>query len=107
MSRFGQLHEYQASQEPVSAYLERVALFFQANDIPEEKRVAVFLSVVGATTYALLRDLLAPQKPQDKPLRDLFAVLKTHFEPKPLVIEQRFHFHRRDQKPLESIAEYM
>ena len=107
MSRFGQLHEYQASQEPVSAYLERVTLFFQANEIAEEKQVAVFLSVVGATTYALLRDLLAPKKPHEKSLGDLFAALKTHFEPKPLVIEQRFHFHRRDQKPLESIAEYV
>ena len=59
MLHFGQVHEYQASQEPVSAYLERISLFFQVNEIAEEKQVVVFLSVVGATTYTLLRDLLA------------------------------------------------
>ena len=47
MSRFGQLHKYQANQEPVSAYLEQVALFFQANDILEGKQVALLLSIVG------------------------------------------------------------
>ena len=69
--------------------------------------MAVFLSVVGAMKYTLLRDLLAPKKPQEKSLADLFAALKMHFEPKTLVIEQRFHFHRRYQKLLESIAEYV
>ena len=72
----------------MSAYLELVSLFFQANEIVEEKQVAVFLSAVGSTTYALLRDLLAPEKPQEKSLGDLFADLKMHFERKPLVIEQ-------------------
>ena len=38
---------------------------------------------------------------------DLFATLKTDYELRPLVMEQRFHFHRRDQKSLESLAEYV
>ena len=46
MSWFMQLHEYQANQERVSAYLEQVALFFEANGILEGKQMAVFLSVV-------------------------------------------------------------
>ena len=96
MSLFGQLHEYQTRQEPVSAYLEWVSLFFQANEIAEEKQVAVFLSAVGATVYVLLRGLLAPQKLQEKFLGDLFGALKMNFEPKTLVTEQRFHFHPRN-----------
>ena len=108
MSRFGQLHEYQASQEPVSAYLERVSLFLQANEILEEKQVHGCLPQRGGSYD--VRSLERPTgsaKAKEKSLGDLFAALKTHFEPKPLVIEQRFHFHRRDQKPLESIAEYV
>ena len=107
MLHFGQLHKYQASQESISAYLELVDVFFLASDIPEEKQVTVFLSIVRARTYALLRDLLAPQKPQEKSLQDLFATLKMHYEPRPLVIEQQFHFNHRDQKSLESIAKYV
>ena len=59
LSHFGQLHEYQASQEPISAYLEQVALFYQVNNIVEGKQMAAFLSVVAAMMYALLRNLLA------------------------------------------------
>ena len=35
------------------------------------------------------------------------AALTQHFEPKPLVIAERFHFHRREQAEGESINEYM
>ena len=103
----GSLSAFDPSQESISAYIERVEVFFAANDVKEEKRVAVFLSVVGAPTFSLLRNLLAPEKPTDKTLRDLTAALITYYEPKPLVIAQRFHFHRRDQQPSETIAEYV
>ena len=34
-------------------------------------------------------------------------MLKVHFQPKPLVIAERFHFHCRDQAVGESIADYV
>ena len=37
----------------------------------------------------------------------LSNVLQKHFEPKPVVIVQRFHFHRRNQAPGETVAEYV
>ena len=65
MSKFGHLQEFRSETETITSYLERVEIYFTANDVPEEKRVPVFLSTVGATTYILLRDLVAPEKPQD------------------------------------------
>lgn len=107
MARFGKLDEFKVGSESIRTYIEQVELFFEANEIPERKRVAVFLSVVGSTTYALLRDLLAPTKPQEKPLSELFETLERHYEPKPLVIAQRFYFYRTNQKQSESIADYV
>ena len=49
-----------------------------------------FFSVVGATTYTLLRDLLAPEKSQAKDINVLFETLRNYYEPKPLVIAERF-----------------
>ena len=34
------------------------------------------------------------------------AALKKHFEPKRVVIAERFHFHKRNQAMGESIADY-
>jgi len=107
MTSIGQIGEFKPDEERISAYLERIQLFFVANSIADEKKVAVLLSVIGAKTYALLRDLLAPTKPQDKSFDELATTLTTHFEPKPIVITERFHFHRRNQASGESVAEYV
>ena len=69
--------------------------------------MAVLLTAIGSDTYALLRSLLAPTKPRDKTFQDLTDTLQRHFDPKPLVIAERFHFHRRDQAEGESVSEYL
>ena len=61
---------------------------------------------VGSKTYNLLRDLLAPAKPSTMKYAELVETLQSHYEPKPLVIAERFHFHKRDQLEGESVAEY-
>ena len=106
-SIIGSLSEFHQESEKIEEYLERVQLYFEANGIKEEKQVAVLLTVIGSTTYALLSSLLAPAKPRDKTLQQLTDTLRQHFDPKPLVIAERFHFHKRDQAPGESIGEYL
>ena len=82
-------------------------LFFTANGVEEAKQVPIFLNCIGGTTYGLQRSLVAPAMPKDKSMRDLAAILKAHFEPKHLVIAERFHFHKRNQNSGESVAEYV
>ena len=51
---YGQFSQFDPDQETMSAYLERVQIFFQANNIADEKQVDIFLSLIGAKTYGLL-----------------------------------------------------
>ena len=81
--------------------------FFQTNGIVDGKKVPVFLSIAGGSVYTLLRSLLSPVKPQEKTFDELKAELEKHFEPKKVVIAERFNFHRRNQAPDKSIAEYV
>ena len=37
MARLGQVNEFESEKEMMSAYLEHVEMFFQANDIHEDK----------------------------------------------------------------------
>ena len=104
----GQIYAFQQDSETISAYLERVQIFFSANGIEEDKqKVPIFLNAVGAQTYALLRDLLSPAKPASKSFAELQKALTDHFEPKPLVIAERFYFHQRTQGANESVLEYV
>ena len=106
-STIGSLTEFKPESEKIEAYLERVQLFFDVNNIKDDKQVAVLLTVIGSSTYALLSNLLAPTKPREKSFEELAETPRRHFEPKPLVIAERFHFHRRNQASGESISEYV
>ena len=77
------------------------------NNIKHDKQVAVLLRVIGSNTYALLSNILVPTKPREKSFEELAETLHCHFEPKPLVIAKRFHFHSRNQASGESISEYV
>ena len=107
MPTFGQINEFRPDNESFSVYLERFELFVLANSIADSKKIPLFLTVLGGNTYGLLHNLMAPDNPKDKSFATITGVLKAHFEPKPLIIAQRFHFHRRDQAPGESVAEYL
>ena len=99
----GHIEQYRPENELFS-YLERLEQFFIANDIQDK---ATFLSLIGSQAYSLLKNLVSSTLPKDKSYADLVAALKQHYEPKPLVIAERFHFHRRSQAVGESINEYM
>lgn len=104
MVLFGRMDEFNPENELWSAYVEQ---FFEANEIAAGKHVATLLSVVGATTYGLLRNLVQPDKPRDKTLDKIVTVLKQHFEPKPLLVAERFRFSRYNQKVNQPVAQYV
>lgn len=106
-AKFGQLHEFQHGAESIESYLERTQVYFRANDIAAGKRVDVLLTVIGPKTYSLLRNLFSPDLPSSKSYAEICEKLKEHFNPKPLTIAQRFHFHRRNQLPGEKIVDYV
>ena len=50
MATYGKLKEFEPDNEKISSYLERVELYFTANDIAAEKKVVILLSVIDAKT---------------------------------------------------------
>ena len=50
--------------------MERVQIFFVANDMPARKLLSIFLSIIGGTAYSLLRNLLSPVPPKEKSLEE-------------------------------------
>ena len=106
-THYGQLQEFLPESEDIATYLQRVDLYFVANEISSRKQVPIFLNSVGAKVYGLLRSLVAPDDPKDKSMADLVEVLQSHYEPKRNVVAERFHFHRRNQHSGESISDYV
>ena len=104
----GKIEEFDRRKEDWDLYIERLEHFFVANAITEpERKRAVFLSVIGASTYKTLRSLLSPNKPGEQDYRELVQKLSEHYNPQPSEIVERTKFHSRFRKPGESAASFV
>ena len=103
----GKIETFESSAESWPAYYERLEQYLLANDVPDAKQVPALLSLIGGKTYSLLRDLCAPAKPATKTFAQLTEILGKHLSPTPLVIAERFRFHKRDQQEGETVAQYV
>jgi hypothetical protein len=106
MALIGSIGNFDSTVDRWASYKERLEQFFTANEVDESKHVAVLLSVIGGKTYELLRTLTAPARPAEKTFTELCETLDGQLAPKPLVIAERFRFHKRNQKHGESISDY-
>ena len=108
MANHGTVGEFQAAQEDWLAYVERLQQYFTANDVDSaDKQRAILLSSVGASTYRLIRNLLAPAKPTERTFKEIVDAVQAHHQPKPSVIVQRFNFHSRSRQGGESVSAYV
>ena len=90
MTTLGKIDKFIPATGDWTQYIERMNQFFIANEISEEPRKkAILLSLCGAGTYSLLRNLVAPAKPSDKSYDELVRVMNEHQNPKLSVIVER------------------
>ena len=69
--------------------------------------MAALISLIGDKTYKLLRDLVSPEKPQDKTFTVLTEILKKKLSPQRIIVAERFHFHRCVQAEGQSINNFV
>ena len=82
-SVIGTLPEFNPEDQDTASYLEKVELFFEANNIAEEKKVAVFLTAAGQKTYEILRHHSAPKLPREKSFDEIVTLFKQQFQHSP------------------------
>ena len=107
MSIIGKIQEFKPESERFSMYVERLKLYFEANGVAATTQVAVIITIIEAKRYALLSDFYAPNKLKDQDLDALIRTLGSHFEPEPIDIAERFHFHKPNQRLGESISDFI
>ncbi|GAB0092633.1 uncharacterized protein DMENIID0001_076400 [Sergentomyia squamirostris] len=100
----GNIPEFVSSVHDWNVYSERLEQYFLVNDIPEEKRSALLISVIGNDTYKSLRDLCHPALPKDKPFEELCDLLKKQYGPQVSVFRERNNFYHAKQYDYESVS---
>ena len=107
MAVYGNVGNYVEEQELFEDYIDRVDAFIKANKIADTEKASLFLSLVGPKTYKLLKDLVSPRKPSALSYAELVTCLRNHYNPKPIVIAERFKFWKSHQGEEELIAQYV
>ena len=63
MALVDRVGEYVDGKEDIASYIERVELYFAANYVKADYKVATFLAFIVADAYGVPRNLLAPKRP--------------------------------------------
>ena len=112
----GTIGEFNDNVEDVCTYLELLDVWMAANGIlspsaddaqATDRRVCIFLSVVGPKVYAMIRNLLSPEKPSEQTFERLRQTMTNHYKPQRVIIAERFRFNKRNQGDSESVADYI
>ena len=90
--------------DDIEQYFEWVKLFFEMHKFSAEKKVAHLLSDIDPKTYTVLKSLTMPTLPAECEFKRLKEVLIQHYKPKPLIIAERFAFHKW---PEEKVNEFV
>ena len=69
MAKIGKLEEFDGQKETFVNYVERTEQYFIANDVKNEKKVSVFLSVIGSTAYGTFKNLFSTGFAEGQKLR--------------------------------------
>jgi len=118
---FGRVGEFSPERETFRSYVERMDMFFMANNIVEEqgegneeanlavqkRKRAIFLIEIGQEAYSTLSNLLAPVKPRDTPFAGIVEELEKYYNPGALEIAESFHFGTRYPKRDELIGDFI
>ena len=105
---FGHIEPFNPKSDVFSEYKERLNYYFVANSVEDdEKKKAIFLTLIGSVQFRLLKDLCAPVDISAKNFVELCTILQNHHQPKPPKFLQRTKFESRVRQPGESIQQYI
>ena len=77
------------------------------NDVKTELWVPTLISVIGDETYELLSNLASPRKPAALKYDEIINVIRSHLQPKPSVMAERYRFRQRRQLTEETVLQYI
>lgn len=89
------------------AYEDRVQQFFLVNNVKEEKKTPLFITIAGPNVYDILMSLTVPKLPSTMKFEELIKLLRTHYTPKVNKRTERYKFHKAVQEIGETVSEFV
>ena len=93
--------------EDFEIYVSRIKLYFIVNDTDVKKQVPLLLTLIGAKSYTLAKNLLTPKSPELCKLDEIIDALTSYYKPKMNIVYERYKFYSRNQKADESVSDFV
>ncbi|XP_013191481.2 uncharacterized protein K02A2.6 [Amyelois transitella] len=103
----GKLEPFDLNSQKWPAYVRRVKQYIVLNEIKNELRVPLLITIVGQDTYSLMCDLCSPAHPESKTFDELVNLVAQHLEPQRSEIAERHVFRLRRQRVGETLTDYL
>ncbi|KYQ47001.1 hypothetical protein ALC60_13986 [Trachymyrmex zeteki] len=81
--------------------------YFIGNEVPKEKQISLFITLMGSERYELLCNLCTPEKPANLTIERLAEIMRNHLQPQPSIISQRYKFKECKQLTDEDIKTFL
>lgn len=107
VSQMGHISEFNMKTDNLQTWLERYEAYVTLNNISENKRLLLFITLLGNEAYTLLRNLCTPTEPKTKGYEELKKILHNYMNLTPNKRTERFKFKDRKQASTESISQYV
>ncbi|KAK2575241.1 hypothetical protein KPH14_012756 [Odynerus spinipes] len=104
-STIGSLAEFKIGED-WNLYQKHLNQYFVANSVPQERKVAVLITMMGPEAYKILKDLCGPLPPSDRRYEELCAILDKQFSPSISVHRERRKFYGLKQGNGETISQW-
>uniref|UniRef100_A0A5S6Q933 CCHC-type domain-containing protein n=1 Tax=Trichuris muris TaxID=70415 RepID=A0A5S6Q933_TRIMR len=88
-------------------WIERFGFFAEVNNVPQARQRSLLFTYCGPALYRLVKEAVAPEKPDTKSLDELVEAVRGRFDPIPGVYSARAEFYNRKELPEESAATFM
>lgn len=88
------------------AYEDRLKQYFIVNDVKDEQKVPLFITISGGEIYETLSSFTTPDLPSQKSFNELMKLLNDHFSPRLNKRSERAKFHRLYQHNGENVKEF-
>lgn len=89
-----------------SRWVQRLEGAFTVFETKENLKLHYLLHYMGANTYEILCDKLAPEEPKTKTYKEVVDLLQDFYSPTPLEVAEIFRFQSRKQKDGETVQEF-
>ncbi|KAK8780204.1 hypothetical protein V5799_018456 [Amblyomma americanum] len=99
--------EFNPRSDNKKSYFERFENFVALNEVPEAKKLRLFLNVVGGTVYEELQKILVPDSPTRKTCAEIQKAPEHRFSPEYSVIAEGCKFNKRKQQEGECVKDFM